>query len=133
MTSSCNYFMLIWFLVLKCSRLQEHSFMWKRMYSSLHSYLDWKHSEFSELELQPLDSHFWYSLIHTKVYVLYVFTAILRLFFFFPFYYFCFLFITSATLLWPFNPWEWSASNFSFQYQPWMKHLGHENKRRDHQ
>ena len=44
-----------------------------------------------------------------------------------------FLLITFAALLWPFNPWEWPASNFSFQYHPWIKHLGHENKGNDNQ
>ena len=29
-------------------------------------------------------------------------------------------------------PWEWLASNFSVQYQSWIKCKGHENKRNDH-
>ena len=34
----------------------------------------------------------------------------------------------------PFNPWKWLASNFSFQYHPWIKHWGHnENKGNDGQ
>ena len=27
----------------------------------------------------------------------------------------------------PFNPWEWPASNFSLQLYCWIKHLGHKN------
>ena len=33
----------------------------------------------------------------------------------------------------PFDPWDWLASNFSLQYLPLIKHLGHKNKENDHQ
>ena len=34
---------------------------------------------------------------------------------------------------WPFNPWEWLSSNFTFQYHPWIEQGGHYNKGKDNQ
>ena len=41
----------------------------------------------------------------------------------------------NATLnpFWPFDCYEWLASNFSLQYYPWITHEGHENKENGHQ
>ena len=45
-----------------------------------------------------------------------------------------FLLVTPVLrIYWLFNPQECLASNFSLQYQPCIKHLGHENKGNDHQ
>ena len=33
----------------------------------------------------------------------------------------------------PFNPREWLAPYFSFQYHSWIKHYGYENKGNDNQ
>ena len=124
MTSSCNYFMLIWFLVLNiqdyrntylCERWRFHHCIHTQTKSTLNS--------------QSWNYNLWIPTSDVLSYILkYMYCMCLLLS---PDCSFFLLFITFAVLLWPFNLWEWPASNFSFQYHPWIKHLGHENKGND--
>ena len=131
MTSPCNYLMFIWFLVLNIQDYRN-THLCERwcIHHCIHTQTE------SALNSQSWNCNLWIHTSDVLSYILkYMYCRCLLLSpdcsCFFPFYYFYFLFITFASLLWPCNPWEWLASNFSFQYHPWIKHLGHENKGND--
>ena len=126
MTSPCNYFMFIWFLVLNIQDYRN-AYLCERwcIHHCIHTQTK------STLNSPSWNYNLWIPTSDVLSYILkYMYCMCLLLS---PDCSFFFLLITFAALLWPFNPWEWPASNFSFQYQPWIKHLGHENKGNDNQ
>ena len=123
MTSPCNYFMLIWFLVL-IFKITATLICVKDDVFITAFILRLKALWILRVEITTFGFvllMFSHTYISTCTVCVYCYPQIV----------FFFLLITSAALFWPFSPWEWLASNFSFQYHPLIKHLGHENKGND--